>query len=313
MRLTSPLGIGLRALLALIIGSSVLVMSAFVMTVFAAAILLFGLTQVGPFSLTERFFLRMVAISSLLVLPVFGFVLLAIIHRERRLLLAGTAPIADVEAASGSLEAAQIRLATQFDISPPEIRLHPDTAPFAYTTLGPEAPLISFGHAPPVIVVSRGLLERVSPRELEAVLAHEFAHIVNNDLQLTSWLLVPLVAAEFVAEREERARGDPLGWLLVTVALVGIGVFSRGRELAADRAAVRATGDPGALVAALEALADEPSRPSTDLRTHARSTNAINVFPTIDIARPTDRLRSTHPSLATRVEHVRAWADGDGT
>lgn len=160
----------------------------------------------------------------------------------------------------------------------------------------------------PILVLSKGLIETLPERELEAVLAHEVAHLSNDDLQLTSWLLVPLFAAEFLHDDGERPwDGDPIGWLLATVALVGVGVFSRGREIAADRAAVAATGDPGSLASALERLDDHrSSRPTTDLRKHAQSTNAVSVLPTLGTADSPSGLRSTHPPLETRLEALRS-------
>ena len=88
------------------------------------------------------------------------------------------------------------------------------------------------------IVVTTGLLEKLSLVELEGVLAHELSHSRSNDILVTS-LGTALVALPLMPA------GDLAGRLLST--LVG-----RGRELDADVAGVRLTRYPPGLAAALE-------------------------------------------------------------
>lgn len=310
MRLTSPAGLGIRALLGAGVAGAVLVASAVVVAVSGAALLLAVPALVAPDGWLERGLLWGVAISAVLVLPAFAVVVGYLVRYERRLLLEGTAPVTTIDAeATRALDDDATRFATQFGVPEAQIRLHPASAPFAYTTARPSDPLLGVRRTgSPVIVVSKGLVRTLPRDETAAVLAHEFAHLANDDLRLTSWLLVPLVAAEFLHDgRETPTDGrNPLEWLLATVALIGVGVFSRGRELAADRAAAAATGDPGSLASALERLDDRrSSRPTTDLRAHARSTNAISVLPTLG-ADDAGGLRSTHPSLETRLGALRS-------
>ena len=88
------------------------------------------------------------------------------------------------------------------------------------------------------IVVTTGLLRKLSLMELEGVLAHELSHIRSNDILVTglgtALVALPLMPAGGLAAR-----------LLAT--LVG-----RGRELDADVAGVRLTRYPPGLAAALE-------------------------------------------------------------
>ncbi|OVE85494.1 M48 family metallopeptidase [Natronolimnobius baerhuensis] len=309
MRLTGSIGIGVRALLAAGITGVTLLASAYVTIVFAAATIMFVAMQLGPFEFTETGFLWTLVIAAIPVLPCFAVVISHAIRLERLELLEGTVPASEIDAdAIRALEAATTRLATQFDITEPEIRVRSDATPMAYTTTQPTDPVIAVRRrGSPVIVVSRGLVQTLSSDELEAVLAHECAHLANDDLQFTSWLLVPLFAAEFLSDEDDPWRLDPLGWALTSVALVGLGVFSRERELAADRGAAEATGNPGALASALERLADRRYRPSTDFR-HARSTNAITVMPTLGEEGDLGGLRSTHPPLEGRLEALRSLA-----
>ena len=244
------------------------------------------------------------------------------IREERRWLLEDTAPVGDAVPETGAaVEQVVERTAAQFDVPAPSVRVHPTETPLAYTTRRPGDPILGLDGGPaPVIVVSEGLVSTLPGAELDAVLAHELAHVANDDLRLLPFVLVPLVAVE---KQLDCASG--LGYLvfvpLAAAATAGVSVFARGRELAADRAAAAATGDPGALAAAIRRLdASAPAKPSADLRERARSLNAINVLPTLEregtsrLRHPRidaflERFRSTHPPLQTRLEHLRSLAD----
>ena len=88
------------------------------------------------------------------------------------------------------------------------------------------------------IVVTTGLLEKLSLMEMEGVLAHELAHIRSNDTLVnglgTALVALPLMPAGGLAGR-------------LLAALVG-----RGRERDADISGVRLTRYPPGLAAALE-------------------------------------------------------------
>jgi heat shock protein HtpX len=90
------------------------------------------------------------------------------------------------------------------------------------------------------IVVTTGLLEKLSRLELEGVLAHELSHIRSHDILVTG-LGTALVALPLMPAGSLSAR------LLGT--LVG-----RGRERDADISGVRLTRYPPGLAAALEKL-----------------------------------------------------------
>ncbi|HKN40077.1 MAG TPA: M48 family metalloprotease [Acidimicrobiia bacterium] len=88
------------------------------------------------------------------------------------------------------------------------------------------------------IVVTTGLLRKLSRMELEGVLAHELSHIRTNDIRVTS-LGTALVGLPLMP-------AGPLATRLLT-ALVG-----RARERDADLGGVRLTRYPPGLAAALE-------------------------------------------------------------
>ena len=112
----------------------------------------------------------------------------------------------------------------------PELYVIDDDAPNSFATGRSPA------HA--AIVVTTGLLQKLSRMELEGVLAHELSHIRSNDTLVTS-LGTALVGLPLMPA------GPLAGRLLAT--FVG-----RGRERDADIGGVRLTRYPPGLAAALE-------------------------------------------------------------
>ena len=118
------------------------------------------------------------------------------------------------------------------------------------------------------IALSAGLIERMSERELAAILAHEVGHIANGDLRVMSLadyvsrltamssLLGVLVA--IILLPAWLVDGTPLPWLGLAIlalapyaTLLAQSGLSRVREFDADLAAAELTGDPEALASAL--------------------------------------------------------------
>ncbi|MFA9424897.1 M48 family metallopeptidase [Natronorubrum sp. A-ect3] len=209
------------------------------------------------------------------------------------------------------------RFAAQASVPSPTVRLGQARTPIAAS--------VGYRPATSSIVVSRGLVERLSERELEAVLAHELAHVVNRDAAVLTALSLPVAKAEPLLEDVPEPASHYVGQIgvFVLVAAVPIAVVtrlavalvSRYREHVADQAAVAITGDPAALASALETLDDDLERhPATDLRSH-RSTAAFSIVPPPwESHRFFDRTRyvivrrlfGTHPSTENRIERLRA-------
>ena len=142
-----------------------------------------------------------------------------------------------------------------------------------------------------VIAVTKGSLEHLTREELQGVMAHEFAHILNGDcalnLTMAGWLYGLLIFSiagrdllDFVKEEwddgfstSSQGRGQlNIGLLMLPVALIGcllllggsIGklaasmvqaAFSRQREYLADAFAVQFTRNPRGLSGALKKIA----------------------------------------------------------
>jgi heat shock protein HtpX len=209
----------------------------------------------------------------------------------------------------------------------PRIWIVPDADPNAFATGRDE----QSAH----IAVTEGLLAQLDRAELQGVIAHEFGHIRNLDVRLTT-LLAALVGAValigdgmwrmmggggrlgLAAGRGGRKRdGNPLllaalvlwviSWILapVILRLLALGV-SRSREYLADAMSAQYTRNPLALASALDKIehAVEPTRSIKRGSAH------------LCIADPTGRRSSaagwltgafaTHPPMALRVARLRA-------
>jgi|GEM_PF-1791328 len=233
---------------------------------------------------------------------------------------AGSDESASNDATITDLQARVDRLATQTSVPSPTVRLGRARTPIAAS--------VGYRPATSSIVVSRGLVETLSERELEAVLAHELAHIANRDAAVLTALSLPVAKTEPMLEDTPESVDFYVGiiWLFVVVAAVPIAVVtrlsvalvSRYREHVADQAAVEITGDPAALASALETLGDDlPRRPTTDVRGY-RSTAAFSIVPPpweeyrfFDRTRRFVRRRlfGTHPPTGKRIERLRRTID----
>ena len=134
------------------------------------------------------------------------------------------------------------------------------------------------------LVVSTGLLDALDADELEAVVAHELAHVKNRDATVMTLAELPLASARNLGRALQHSGGAHialLGVALASYAFWGIGrllvaSLSRSRELAADRGATALCGGPAPLASALDTLADDAtSAPDRDAREAALASLSI--------------------------------------
>jgi heat shock protein HtpX len=161
--------------------------------------------------------------------------------------------------------------------------------------------------------VTRGLLDLLTPAELEAVIAHELSHIAHRDAVVmtivgtpSSTLLdggVPVLRATIAVP------GALLAIAIGAISRVGTTALSRYRELAADAGAAALTGHPATLAVALRKVSGGLAAiPSDDLRAVARR-DAFHLLPVADADSSRRRLRlggATHPKLARRIARLEA-------
>lgn len=126
-----------------------------------------------------------------------------------------------------------------------------------------------------LVAVSTGLLEAMTHEEVEAVLAHEVAHIANGDMVTltliqgvvnTFVIFLARVVAYFVdmfLRRDEESSGPGIAYTVTAVvcdlvfgllASIIVAWFSRRREFRADRGSATILGTPRPMIAALRRL-----------------------------------------------------------
>jgi heat shock protein HtpX len=170
----------------------------------------------------------------------------------------------------------------------------------------PNAFAIQAGHrSAPIVAVTDGLLSCLDERELEAVLAHELAHLLHRDAAVMTYASIPRTAGQllFIDAVWFTFLIWPFGLLLYCVGSLLTLALSRYREYSADRLAAVATGEPERLMSALQRLSAAIERiPQADLR----SVGAVNQLFIVPVERSTVLwgLLADHPPLSKRLEHL---------
>ena len=159
------------------------------------------------------------------------------------------------------------------------------------------------------VAVTQGLIDNLSPEQVRGVLAHEFAHIKNRDILVSS--IAAMVAGVIAAvanmlqfmfifgggDDEENPLGlvAPIGAMLLQLAV------SRQREYLADATAARLIGEGRPLADALEKL--ERGRQRVPLQVNPATASLYIVNPLS--GRGVGKLFSTHPPIEERVRRLR--------
>jgi heat shock protein HtpX len=172
------------------------------------------------------------------------------------------------------------------------------------------------------VAVTDGLLHHLPAEEVRGVLAHEFAHIKNRDILVSSIAAMVAGAVSAIATVLQFSLlfggGDddesPLGLIGTLVAIIvapiaatllQLGV-SRQREYLADAAGAQLLGRAAPLADALETLERGSQALPMNVNPATASLYAVNPLPRQGIA----TLFATHPPIAERVRRLRAL-DGD--
>jgi heat shock protein HtpX len=202
------------------------------------------------------------------------------------------------------------RLCALADLPKPRVAIIDTDVPNAFAT----------GRSPKhaAVAVTRGLWQRLEPKEVEGVLAHELSHVANRDvliMTLASFFAMlagiltrfGLYGGMFGGGRGRDNNQVPV-WLIVLVVSVVtyflsqilILAISRYREFAADRGSALITGAPENLMSALQKISSEIFRiPQQDLR-EVESMNAFFIIPA-SVKGSIHGLFLTHPPLEKRL------------
>ena len=198
------------------------------------------------------------------------------------------------------------RLCIQADLPKPRIAVADTHVPNAFAT--------GRSQKSATVCATTGIMQTLSPSELEGVMAHELAHVKHRDvLIMTIASFFASIAAVilqfgFFFGGDDDENPSILIVLLVSFVVYILSFFlmlalSRYREFAADRGAAIVTGRPSALASALVKVSGAMQRvPTQDLR-QAERLNAFFIVPT-SVKGAVQTLFSTHPPMEQRIARL---------
>lgn len=275
------------------------------------------------FSTKARTWLLLAALTALFIgigwaiggAALWGFVVLAVLMNfaafwlsDKFAIAASRAkPVAEAEAPE--LHHMVGELAQLYDVPKPRVYMIPSEQPNAFAT----------GRNPQkaVVAVTEGLLRHLPRDQVRGVLAHEFAHIKNRDILVSS--IAAMIAGAISAignifwfmsifgDDDDNPLGAIGALVMIFVAplaatLLQLGV-SRQREYLADATAARTIGEGRPLADALETL--EAGRQAIPMAVNPATAALYIVHPFRGAG--VTALFSTHPSIAERIRRLREY------
>ena len=198
------------------------------------------------------------------------------------------------------------RLCLQADLPKPKVAVADNAMPNAF----------ALGRSPKsaTVCATTGIMEILTPAELEGVMAHELAHVANRDVMVMTIASFFATIAAYIVQfgfffgggsSDDDEGGGFLPILLVALGVYAISFFlmrtlSRYREFAADRGAAVITGRPSALSSALMKISGRMELiPQRDLRA-ADQLSAFYIFPP-GAGKAMASLFATHPPMEARI------------
>ena len=201
------------------------------------------------------------------------------------------------------------KLAQRAQIAMPEVAIY-EGEPNAFAT-GP-----SKNNS--LVAVSTGLLYSMTHREIEAVLAHEVAHIKNGDMVTMTLIqgvvntfvfflarVVGYLVDSFLRRNDEESSGPGIGYMVTVIvcdivfgilASVIVMYFSRQREFRADAGAAQLMGETAPMVDALRRLGGmQPNSLPSNMAAAG-----------ISAKEGWSSLFSSHPAMADRIAALQA-------
>jgi heat shock protein HtpX len=167
------------------------------------------------------------------------------------------------------------------------------------------------------VCATTGIMEILTPAELEGVMAHELTHIANRDVMVMTLAAFFATIAAYIVQFGAffgggygGGDGDDDNLSFIAVFLISIAVYvvsfllmqtlSRYREYAADRGSAIITGRPSALASALMKISSGMHRiPQQDLRATSQL-SAFYIFPP-GAGKAIGGLFATHPPMEKRI------------
>jgi heat shock protein HtpX len=201
------------------------------------------------------------------------------------------------------------RLCVQADIPKPKVAVADTPMPNAFA--------IGRSRKHATVCATTGIMQLLSPAELEGVMAHELSHIANRDVMVMTLASFFASIASMIVQfgfffggggGRDRDDNGPSFFVVILVSMAVYAVsfllmqaLSRYREFAADRGAAVITGRPSALSSALLKISGTMEQiPTQDLRASEQMAAFYIVSPKLKST--VAGLFSTHPPMEKRIE-----------
>ncbi len=201
------------------------------------------------------------------------------------------------------------KLCREADLPKPRIAIMQSPVPNAFAT----------GRSPKhaVVACTDSIMQLLSKDELEAVLAHELAHVKNRDIltltmasfiaMITSMIMQSFFFSALFGDRDSEEGGGTIVWI-VAIAVYAISTLlilalSRYREFAADRGSALITKNPQALVSALRKISGRMDAVPAEYKAQVEGANAFFIIPAVSRSSILELL-STHPPLEKRIANL---------
>jgi len=183
-----------------------------------------------------------------------------------------------------------------------------------------------------IVAITRGLREKLTRQEMQAVMAHEMSHIYNRDVMYMTFASVMLCAIVIISnllmrsfvwgslgssrKSNDSKGGNGIGQLIIIVAVILLAILaplfaqlfyfslSRKREYLADTVAVNFTRDPDSLANALVKISASTEKFDPGKMAAAMCINKPQ------LKAQKDSLFSTHPPIQKRIDILRAMSMG---
>ena len=202
------------------------------------------------------------------------------------------------------------KLAAEAGIPKPRVAIMQSPVPNAFAT----------GRSPKhaVVACTDSIMRLLNRDELEAVLAHELAHVKNRDiLTMTVASFIAMIASIIMqsflwGSLFGRRNGEGAGaWIIagIVAAIVWfvanllMMALSRYREFAADRGSAYLTRNPQALISALKKISGRMDVVPVEAKAKVEGANAFFIIPALS-GNSLLELFSTHPALEKRIANL---------
>ena len=168
-----------------------------------------------------------------------------------------------------------------------------------------------------VVACTDSIMRLLSRDELEAVLAHELAHVKNRDIltmtmasfiaMIASMIMQSFLFSALFGGRNREGGSWIIVWIvsLVVYALSTLLILalSRYREFAADRGSALITRNPRALISALNKISGRMEVVPANAKAKIEGANAFFIIPALS-GNAIMEMFSTHPPLEKRIVNL---------